>query len=141
MAGAYQTSGFAYQGAGQFAYQGASSPTPTPDSGGGGGGGYIWPGRRKGKSKQERLFANLEKTIRNLVMPEVHIGTEHVILPEKVADIRVEKALRELSEIVAKDSDFAYRYSQLKREMAAYKEMRRQREIDDDDDDFFLLSE
>lgn len=115
-------------------------PAPvTPPTGGGAG--YLWPGRRKGKSKQEKLFDSLENTIRNLVMPEVHIGTDNVILPEKVVDIRVEKALKELSEIVARDSEFAYRYSQLKREMAAYKEVLRQKDIDDDDDDFFLMSE
>jgi len=115
--------------------------TPPDPSTGGGGGGYVWPGRRKGKSKQEKLFDNLESTIRSLVMPEVHIGTENVILPEKVVDIRVEKALRELSEIVSRDTDLAYRFSQLKREIANYKEVMRQREIDEDDDDFFLLSE
>ena len=116
------------------------APPSTPSTGGGGGG-YIWPGRRKGKSKQERLFDKIEATIQGLVSPKVHIGTDHVALPENVIDLRLEKALRELSLLAAKDGELASRYAQLNRDIAAHKELMRQREIDDDDDDFYLMSE
>lgn len=119
---------------------GDTPPTPTPSTGGGGGG-HVWPGRRKGKSRQEVLFERLENTIRDLVSPKVHIGTENVILPEKVIDFRLEKAIRELSDLAKRDADLTVRFSMLKREIADYKEFKRQQEIDDDDDDFFFMSD
>jgi len=107
---------------------------PAPPSVGGGGGGYSWPGRRKGKSKQEVLFDSIEKTIRDLVTPKVHIGTDHVIQPDNVIDLRIDQALKRLSDIAKRDQALSIRFALLEQEI------RLQAILEDDDEILFFLS-
>lgn len=134
MAGAYQTSGFAYQGAGQFAYQddGVSPPTINWQEGGAG-----HPVYRKRRKKTKQLFDSIERTIRETVF-----GTESkVLVAHKVqTDKGLDEALRQLTISAQGYEDLSLRVEQIRAEISAY-EARKRREIDDDDDDFLMMAD
>lgn len=120
---AYQTSGYAYQGAGLFAYQGGTIP-PTPSTGGG------WPpvlvGNKKGKRKAKRLIDEIREAVQALYAKDDDVGI-----------IKADAIITEIREIIPTVDKFPELLQQLihlEQRVQAY-----MRDIDDDDDDFYFL--
>jgi len=113
-------------------------PTPTPDAGaGGGGGGFRWKGRPKGRNQSERLFDQIEKTLRSLVdPPQVHIGTDKAARMDEVDVSKgIDEAIKQLAMVSEGYEDLSFRLDKIRKQVAAYEK----RLIDEDDDDFFKL--
>ncbi len=139
----YQVTGFAYQGDGQFVYQGASGvPAPTVF--------YQGDGKkRRRRLKRERhivyaLFDNIEKTLREKVLGvEPSISPSTTLHTEEAVKIDVsrglDKAIDQLVLLAKEQRDLSSRLQIIKKEVKAY-EAKRNRMLDEEDEDFMFLS-
>ena len=113
-------------------------PTPTINYQAGGGGGTPPRKRKKRKRDADRLFADIERTLRELVYGTT--STVAPMAPVGAVDIShgIERAIDQLAAMAEANTDFSVRLSKLRQEVSAY-EHRQRRAMQEDEEEVWML--
>lgn len=133
--GAYQDTLFAYQGSGQFAYQGAAVLAPTV---------VVYGGddapakRRRRRKERDELFREIESTVHALLHPEPSVPRpEAEPVAGRGVDDQARRAIDELLVLAQGQHDLLQRAAALRAELRDL-EAAQQQALEQDDEDALI---